>query len=106
VRGTALVSLALLIPFTAAVVHRALVLKSALLISAYLVQFDCGCGTGEEFICRKLLENARLIALSVGLLGGSGLRCGRYGRPGQEKWLRSPGLTWCNHIILMVFWPR
>jgi len=68
VRGSALVSLALLIPFTAAVLHRAFALKSALAIPFCLVKFDCGCGTGEEFICRKLVENAVLIALSAWLL--------------------------------------
>jgi len=74
VRGTALVSLVLLIPFTAAVLHRALALKSLLAISFCAVKFDCGCGNGEEFICRKLAENAVLIALSVWLLARSA-RC-------------------------------
>ena len=74
VRGAALVSLALLIPFTAAVLHRALALKSALAISFCMVKFDCGCGTGEEFICRKLVENAVLIAFSAWLLARGGRR--------------------------------
>ena len=77
VRGSALVSLALLIPFTAAVLHRALALKTALAIPFCMVKFDCGCGTGEEFICRKLMENAVLIALSVWLLARDGRRSGR-----------------------------
>ena len=64
VRGAALVSLALLIPFTAAVLHRALALKSLLAVPFCAVKFDCGCGTGDEFICRKLTENLALIALS------------------------------------------
>jgi uncharacterized membrane protein YphA (DoxX/SURF4 family) len=74
VRGTALVSLALLLPFTAAVLHRALALKAALAIPFCLVKFDCGCGNGEEFICRKLAENAAFITLSFWLLTRSGGR--------------------------------
>jgi uncharacterized membrane protein YphA (DoxX/SURF4 family) len=76
VRGAALVSLALLIPFTAAVLHRALALKAALAIPFCLVKFDCGCGAGEEFICRKLVENVLLIALSAWLLARGDRRTG------------------------------
>jgi hypothetical protein len=36
------------------------------------VKFDCGCGTGEEFICRKLLENILLVLLTGWLLFGRG----------------------------------
>jgi hypothetical protein len=36
------------------------------------VNFDCGCGAGKEFICRKLLENFLLILLSGWLLAGYG----------------------------------
>ncbi len=68
VRGAALVSLTMLIPFTTAVLHRALAIKSLLAISFCAVKFDCGCGTGEEFICRKLVENVLLIAMSAWLL--------------------------------------
>jgi uncharacterized membrane protein YphA (DoxX/SURF4 family) len=79
VRGTALVSLALLIPFTIAVFQRALALKSALAISLCAVKFDCGCGTGEEFVCRKFAENGLLIILSLWLLAGGGrLGCLRH----------------------------
>jgi len=77
VRGSALVSLALLIPFTGEVLHRALVLKTALSIPFCMVKFDCGCGTGEEFICRKLMENAVLIAVSAWLLARGGRRSER-----------------------------
>ena len=79
VRGSALVSLALLIPFTAVVLHRALALQSAQSIPFCMVKFDCGCGTGEEFICRKLGENAVLIALSAWLLARGG-RCDERGK--------------------------
>jgi uncharacterized membrane protein YphA (DoxX/SURF4 family) len=72
VRGTALTLAGVLIPFTAVVWHRALVLQGARAIPFCAVKFDCGCGMGEEFICRKLLENAGLIVLAFWLLAGRG----------------------------------
>ena len=72
VRGTALTLLFMLIPFTGVVLHRALLLQAAQNIPFCAVKFDCGCGTGEEFICRKLLENSLLILLSAWLLAGKG----------------------------------
>jgi uncharacterized membrane protein YphA (DoxX/SURF4 family) len=72
VRGTALTLVAVLVPFTIVVWHRALVLEAAKLIPFCAVKFDCGCGTGEVFICAKLLENFCLILLSCWLLFGRG----------------------------------
>ena len=72
VRGTALILAGVLIPFTAVVWHRALVLQAARAIPFCAVKFDCGCGTGEVFICGKLLENAGLILLALWLLAGRG----------------------------------
>ncbi len=72
VRGTALTLAGVLIPFTAAVWHRALVLQAARAIPFCAVKFDCGCGTGEVFICSKLLENSVLILLALWLLAGRG----------------------------------
>jgi len=72
VRGTALTLLLMLVPFTILVFHRALILQAAQAIPFCAVKFDCGCGAGEEFICRKLLENFLLILLSVWLLAGHG----------------------------------
>ena len=72
VRGTALTLLILLVPFTGLVLHRALVLKSALAIPFCAVKFDCGCGNGAEFICRKLLENFLLVLIAGWLLFGYG----------------------------------
>jgi uncharacterized membrane protein YphA (DoxX/SURF4 family) len=72
VRGTALTLLAMLMPFTWVVLHRALLLESAQNIPFCAVKFDCGCGTGEEFICRKLLENFLLLLLTGWLLAGRG----------------------------------
>ena len=74
VRGTALALLFMLAPFTVLVFHCALLLQSALAISFCAVKFDCGCGNGTEFICRKLLENFLLILLSGWLLFGHGHR--------------------------------
>lgn len=72
VRGTALTLLVMLVPFTGVVLHRALLLQTALNIPFCAVKFDCGCGTGEEFICRKLLENFLLLLLAAWLLAGHG----------------------------------
>lgn len=74
VRGTALTLAILLVPFTVLVFHRALVLQAALNLPFCAVNFDCGCGAGKEFICRKLVENFVLFALSVWLVTGRGRR--------------------------------
>jgi len=74
VRGTALALVAVLIPFTGVVWHRALILEAAKMIPFCAVKFDCGCGTGEVFICAKLLENFCLILLTCSLLLGRGRR--------------------------------
>lgn len=65
VRGSALMLVAMLVPFTVVVLRRALELHAAGGIPFCAIKFDCGCGTGEVFICRKLVENSGLIALSV-----------------------------------------
>lgn len=72
VRGTALTLAAMLVLFTLLVLRRALLLHAALNIPFCAVKFDCGCGAGEEFICRKLLENFLLLVLSAWLLAGRG----------------------------------
>ena len=72
VRGTALTLAVMLVPFTLVVLHRALLLEAARNIPFCAVSFDCGCGSGEEFICRKLAENLGLFALSLWLLVGRG----------------------------------
>jgi uncharacterized membrane protein YphA (DoxX/SURF4 family) len=72
VRGTALALICLLVPFTALVWHRALILESAKMIPFCAVKFDCGCGTGEVFICVKLMENFGLILLALWVLYGRG----------------------------------
>ncbi len=72
VRGAALTLACVLVPFTALIWHRALVLQAARIIPFCAVKFDCGCGMGEVFICRKLLENAGLILLALWILSGRG----------------------------------
>jgi uncharacterized membrane protein YphA (DoxX/SURF4 family) len=72
VRGTALTLMMMLAPFTLLVLHRALAIQSALAVPFCAVKFDCGCGSGAEFICHKLLENFLLILLSGWLLSGRG----------------------------------
>jgi uncharacterized membrane protein YphA (DoxX/SURF4 family) len=79
VRGTALALTLMLVMFTLVVWHRALLLQASLHIPFCAVKFDCGCGTGAEFICRKLSENILLVVLSAWLLSGRGKQfCLRY----------------------------
>jgi uncharacterized membrane protein YphA (DoxX/SURF4 family) len=68
IRGTGLVSLAMLIPFTALVLQRALAIHASSDTAFCDIRFDCGCGTGEVIICYKLLENLLMIGLSAWLL--------------------------------------
>jgi uncharacterized membrane protein YphA (DoxX/SURF4 family) len=68
VRGTALWLVAMLVPFTLAILRRALEVQAAEAIAFCAVKFDCGCGAGEVLICRKLAENAALTALASWLV--------------------------------------
>lgn len=68
VRGTALVSVGMLVPFTWLVLNRALALHAGSDLPFCAIKFDCGCGAGEVFICRKLAENTLLMFLSLALL--------------------------------------
>jgi len=80
VRGSALMLLVMLIPFTLIVLNRAMGIHEAKAIPFCAIRFDCGCGAGEVVICHKLLENSLLIVLSALLLGLRGERwCLRYG---------------------------
>lgn len=82
VRGTALVTLALLVPFTGVVLRRALALQAAQAIPFCAVRFDCGCGMGEVAICYKLVENALLIGAALWLLASFPQRLRWQGRAG------------------------
>jgi uncharacterized membrane protein YphA (DoxX/SURF4 family) len=68
VRGAAVMLVAMLVPFTLAVLSRALDLHAAGGLPFCAIKFDCGCGAGEVFICRKLAENVLLTALSSALI--------------------------------------
>src|SRR5579862_520388 len=79
VRGTALLLVLMLVPFTIVVLRRALAIHTLQSIPLCAVKFDCGCGNGEEWICRKVAENCGLILLAVWLLAGRGKQfCLRY----------------------------
>jgi uncharacterized membrane protein YphA (DoxX/SURF4 family) len=72
VRGAAVMLIVMLVPFTVLVFRRALMLQSAGHIPFCAIKFDCGCGTGEVFICRKVPENVLFIVFSVLLVAGYG----------------------------------
>lgn len=72
VRGTALLLIAMLLPFTALVLHRALGIAEAQQIAFCAVRFDCGCGAGVIFICHKLVENSLLTLSCAWLAMGAG----------------------------------
>src|SRR5439155_23601170 len=68
VRGTALMLVVMLVPFTLLVLKRALGIAAAQHLSFCLVKFDCGCGAGEVFICNKLIENCVLTLIAAWLI--------------------------------------
>lgn len=68
VRGTALVAVAMLVPFTLMVLRRALAMHAGSHLPFCAIKFDCGCGAGEVFICRKLAENTVLTLGALGLV--------------------------------------
>ena len=68
VRSAALLAATLLIPFTVLILQRALGIQEARGIPFCAIKFDCGCGAGEVFICRKLVENTLLTGLSLWLV--------------------------------------
>ena len=61
-------AMCMLVPFTVVVLLRALAMHEAGGAPFCAIKFDCGCGTGEVLICRKLAENLLLTALSVSLI--------------------------------------
>lgn len=68
VRGASVMLVAMLVPFTAVVLQRALAIHEAGGLPFCAIKFDCGCGAGEVYICRKLTENALLTVLSTALI--------------------------------------
>jgi len=79
VRGTALMLIVMLVPFTILILKRALLIAATEGKAFCVVKFDCGCGAGEVIACHKLIENCGLIFLAGCLLIGWGRRfCLRY----------------------------
>ena len=68
VRGTALMLVAMLAAFTILIFLRAVALQKVGELAFCAIKFDCGCGAGEVFVCRKLAENVLLLALSTWLM--------------------------------------
>jgi uncharacterized membrane protein YphA (DoxX/SURF4 family) len=68
VRGASVMLVAMLVPFTMVVLQRALTIHAAGGLPFCAIKFDCGCGAGEVYICRKLVENTLLTALSTALV--------------------------------------
>jgi putative oxidoreductase len=74
VRGSALMLMLMLVPFTAIVIKRALAIAVTQGLSFWVVKFDCGCGNGEVIIWHKVIENSVLFLLACWLLAGQGRR--------------------------------
>jgi uncharacterized membrane protein YphA (DoxX/SURF4 family) len=67
-RGAAVAALVMLIPFSLAVLQRALGIQAAEGVPFCSIRFDCGCGAGVVVICDKLIENGSLILLATAIL--------------------------------------
>jgi uncharacterized membrane protein YphA (DoxX/SURF4 family) len=68
VRGTAVMLVGMLVPFSVVVLLRALEMREAEHLPFCAIKFDCGCGAGAVLICRKLAENAVLLVLALALV--------------------------------------
>jgi uncharacterized membrane protein YphA (DoxX/SURF4 family) len=80
VRGSALIMVLMLVPFTLLILKRALSVSATEHIPFTAVKFDCGCGTGPVVIWKKLIENTGLILLSCWLVSSARNRfCARFG---------------------------
>ena len=72
-RGAATMFTGLLLFFTGALLFRTLGVYAAGDTAFCDIKFDCGCGHGEVYICRKVLENVFLILLAAyGMISRSG----------------------------------
>jgi len=87
VRGAAGLVVLMLTVFTAAIVHRAIGVQQAESVAFCAVQFDCGCGTGVVNICKKLVQNAALVALGLVVLFSNSRRfcLSRWISGGQDR---------------------
>lgn len=73
VRGTGLAMILLLLVFSGAILLRGLDIAQTSGTPLCEVAFDCGCGTGEEYVCAKLGENGVLLLAGLVVLA-SGAR--------------------------------
>jgi uncharacterized membrane protein YphA (DoxX/SURF4 family) len=64
-RGVSITLLLMLVGFTAIVALRAIGIWQAEKVSFCSIKFDCGCGSGEQYICAKIPENIGLCLLSI-----------------------------------------
>ncbi len=79
VRGSALMLVLMLVPFTLIVFRRALAIAATQGIPFHLIKFDCGCGAGEVIIWHKIVENCFFLLLACWLIAGRGRRlCVRF----------------------------
>lgn len=92
VRGAALMLVLMLVPFTLVVVNRALAIATAQGVAFWTVKFDCGCGSGEVLIWKKVMENALFTLLSCWLLTGQGRPLAARFNLFSEDFRTSPGL--------------
>ena len=86
VRGSALMLVLMLVPFSLIVLRRALAIAATQGLPFCAVKFDCGCGNGEVIICHKLLENGLFLLFSLGLVASGRERfCARFSllKPGS-----------------------
>ena len=67
VRGTAVMLVVMLVPFTAMIALRAVAIHAAGGLPFCAIKFDCGCGGGEVLICGKLIQNTLLTLLAAAL---------------------------------------
>lgn len=82
-RGAGATLFVSLLVFTPAVALRALGIYETSDIAFCAIKFDCGCGTGEVYICKKLLENTLLTLGSI-VLFTSGSRRFCLGKAGNR----------------------
>lgn len=64
-RGAGLAIFFSLVVFTIAVAARAFGIHSAEDIAFCAIKFDCGCGSGEVYICSKIVQNIGLTLASL-----------------------------------------